>query len=160
MLTLVVMDSVNPRNRYLGRYRVVTEAELRVIIESAQPGVVRPGEDIQAAIDKLGTAGGVVTLGVGTHTITETLVLPANVRLTGRSMYGTRLVADTGFTSPLIGAATVSKLEVDNLTMVGTTTGINLVAVTNSFFHDMRVEGLTSLVEDDDCDGNTITNVK
>jgi hypothetical protein len=47
---------------------------------------VAAGESIQAALDKLKTSGGAVSLGAGVHTLPATLKLPSNVTIAGTGL--------------------------------------------------------------------------
>ena len=67
--------------------------------------VVRPGEDIQAAIDNLPAAGGCVCLKAGLHLVDDTIVIArSNVTLHGESM-GAIVRNDRGGVVLLVGQA-------------------------------------------------------
>jgi hypothetical protein len=79
--------------------------------------VVRPGDDIQAAIDSLPDAGGCVCLKVGEHEIHEPLRIPkSNVTLHGESL-GARVVRSNG--AALLQIGHPNSLLLENVTVIG-----------------------------------------
>ena len=79
--------------------------------------VVRPGEDIQAALDALPEAGGCVCLKVGEHAIREPLrIAKSNVALHGETL-GVRVVRNNG--AALLQIGHPSGLLLENITVSG-----------------------------------------
>lgn len=65
---------------------VAAGARSRVAAAPAGAVAVAAGESIQAALDKLGAAGGALALGAGVHTLPATVKLPSNVTIAGTGL--------------------------------------------------------------------------
>jgi len=92
--------------------------------------VVAPGDDLQSAVDAL-PEGGRVVVASGHHRVADSITLPSNVSLTGRSFDGAVLVAD-GLDGPVIESHDEHYGQVRNLKIDGQDGGVDGIHFSNA----------------------------
>lgn len=127
-----------------------------------------PGDSIQGAINVLPTAGGVVRLGPGTHTISTALVIRSGVVLEGAGSQATT-ISYTGAAQALVQSTPGTRIygvvvRGIKFSDAGTgTIGLDLDSVSTGVFEDLIIDGFTTAVELQGSNGycvyNRFTNV-
>lgn len=108
---------------------------------------LEPGDSIQAAIDALPAAGGVVKLTPGTYTLTSSLILRSGVVLVGEGLQSTT-INYTGAAQAVKMATPASRsygVQIKGINFTGTgTIGLDLASVSTGSFDDVLVSGFTT----------------
>jgi hypothetical protein len=129
---------------------------------------VGAGESIQAAINALPAAGGLVKLGPGTHTLSTALVIRSGVILEGEGSQST-IISYTGAAQALVQSTPGTRIYGIGVRGIkfsdaGTgTIGLDLDSVSTGVFEDLIIDGFTTAVELQGSNGfcvyNRFTNV-
>jgi hypothetical protein len=129
---------------------------------------IAPGDSIQAAIDALPSAGGLIKLGPGTHTISTSLILRSGVVLEGEGCQSTT-ISYTGSAQAIKMATPASRsygVGVRGIKVADAgagTVGLDMESVSTGVFDDVLIDGFTTGVRlvgsNGFCVYNRFTNV-